>query len=439
DWGNRTGSIKWTRVFNPRLFANFWITSSRFSSDFDFGETVPVTERNFVSDLTLKGDLEYHYSRHFHTKFGFEQKNLHVEYRQTFPGGDVNIKQRPEHYVLYLQTNWLPSPRWDFEFGLRYNYFASQQNFQDWEPRFSVKYRLTETVNLRAASGVYHQYLHRIPRTFVTDIWSTSNQFQGQSRSYHFILGFQKEIAKYFQLEVEGYYKEYNNIYAFNQTLITEIQADEFDANGTPVYTQTRGLFNNGDGNSSGFEIQMRKDIGVLTGWIGYSYAKTEFRFAAVNEGNFFYPRHDRRSTVNFVGNIDLSNALRVLKGKPAHRKRGNWTLGMNFVYSSGQPITAPGSGYIIGATPNTVQRYVEYYPGQINTFRLPAYARLDLSLIYTKKFKGWDLEPYLQIYNIGNRKNVWFIEYDYSNGISEIKTVNMFPVLPTVGVNVRF
>jgi hypothetical protein len=48
-------------------------------------------------------------------------------------------------------------------------------------------------------------------------------------------------------------------------------------------------------------------------------------------------------------------------------------------------------------------------------------------------------MEPYLQVYNIGNRKNVWFIEYEYNNGISDINTVNMFPVLPTIGINFKF
>jgi hypothetical protein len=439
DWGNKTGSIRWTRVFNPQLFANFWITGSRFSSDFDFGETIPVVERNVVTDVTLKGNLEYHYSQHFHARFGFEQKNLHVTYRQTFPGGSVNVDQRPEHYVGYLQTNWRPTLRWDIEAGLRYNYFAGEKNFQDWEPRFSAKYRLSETINLKAATGVYHQYLHRIPRTFASDIWSTANAFQDQSGAYHFILGMQKEIADDYQLEIETYYKEYENIYAFDPTFITELSADEFDANGNPIYTRTKGLFNKGDGNSVGFEVQLRKDVGMVTGWVGYSFARTEHRFSDINKSNIFMPRHDRRSTVNLVGNIDLKNALRALKGKSPQDRRGNWTMGVNFVYASGQPLTAPGSGYIIGSAPNAVQRYVEYYPAAINGFRLPYYARLDLSLSYLKRFKHWSMEPYLQVYNVGNRKNVWFIEYEYNNGISDINTVNMFPILPTIGINFKF
>lgn len=439
NWGNTTGSVKWTKVFNPQLFSNFWVTGSRFSSDFDFGETVAVVEKNYVSDLTLKGNLEYHYSQHFHTKFGFEQKNLHVQYFQTFPGGKVDVDQRPEHYVIYGQTNLLPTQRWDFEFGLRYNYFASENNYQNWEPRFSAKYRLTETTNLRAATGIYHQYLHRIPRTFVSDIWSTANAFQQESASYHLIFGIQKEIAKDYQFEMEVYYKEYENIYSFNPTFNTELLVSEFNENGEPIYTQTRGLFNKGDGNSTGFELQLRKDVGIVSGWIGYSFVRTEFKYPEINKGNVFFPRHDRRSTINFVGNVDVKNAIRSLKKRAPDPKRGNWTMGFSFVYSSGQPITAPGSGYIIGSSPNAVERYVEYYPAVINNFRLPAYARLDLSMIYTKQFKHWTIEPYLQIYNIGNRKNVWFIDYQYDNGISDIQTVNMFPVLPTVGVNFRF
>ena len=36
DWGNMTGSINWKTIFSPKLFANFWITSSYFSSNFEF-------------------------------------------------------------------------------------------------------------------------------------------------------------------------------------------------------------------------------------------------------------------------------------------------------------------------------------------------------------------------------------------------------------------
>ncbi len=439
DWGNKTGSLKWTRVFNPRLFANFWITGSRFTGNLNLGETIPVNERNFISDLTFKGNMEYHYSQEFLAQFGFEQKNLHVIFRQDFPGGEVDVDENGTHYVGYLQGNWRPGSRWDIEAGLRFNVFNSDTTYRNAEPRLSLKYRLNKTTNLKLASGVYYQYLQRIPRSFVTDIWANTNSFQPPSNARHFILGFQKEIAENYQFEVETYYKEYENIYRFDPNFLTSLEAGRFNDDNEPVFTSAKGLFNQGDGESYGFEMILRKDVGAMTGWIGYSYARTEYKFPSINDGEVFLPRHDRRSTLNVVGNIDVKNLINHTQGKPFRKHRGNWRVGVNLIYASGQPITMPGSAYITGSAPNANNRFVSYYPAAINNYRLPHYARLDLSISYKRQYSGWTFSPYLQIYNIGNRKNVWFIDYDYSNGISDIETINMFPILPTIGVNFTF
>ena len=76
-------------------------------------------EENTVTDITFKGNLEYHISNQFSTKFGFEQKNLHISYQQQFPSGEVDVTSDPEHYIAYFQGNWRPTSRWDIEAGLR--------------------------------------------------------------------------------------------------------------------------------------------------------------------------------------------------------------------------------------------------------------------------------------------------------------------------------
>ena len=59
------------------------------------------------------------------------------------------------------------------------------------------------------------------------------------------------------------------------------------------------------------------------------------------------------------------------------------------------------------------------------------------------KKYKHWTLSPYLQVFNLGNRKNVWFIQYEREiegNTLKqEIDTITMLPILPTIGVNINF
>jgi len=169
-----------------------------------------------------------------------------------------------------------------------------------------------------------------------------------------------------------------------------------------------------------------------VTGWLGYTLSQTEYNINRINQGRDFHPRHDRTSTLNFTGNIKLS-------GNPSDIYQGTWHLGFNFVYSTGQPFTEPGSAYIIASDPGAPIRYVKYAPTKINNIRLPYYARLDLSITYKKKFKYWSIEPYLQIFNIGNRKNVWFMDYDYYSGLPELEEQYMLPLLPTLGVNIKF
>ncbi len=427
DWGNKTGSAKWTHIFSPQLFSNFWITGSEFTSNFDM-DFIELQEINDLNDVTIKGNLEYYYSQQMAVKFGFEQKFLNNEYE--FSGEHTNtirIKSKPEHSVGYGKIEWTPTPLINIETGLRYNYFRSDEIFQNVEPRFSAKYRITDKANIKAATGVYYQYLHHVPRFLFADIWTTSNKFQKPSKAIHFILGYQQELAKDIEFEVETFYKDYKNLYSYNENIAADVTAIEYDEEGLPIYTQTEGVFNRADGCSYGFELLVRKNFGRINGWVGYSLSRTEYQFDVLNQQRWFAPRHDRTSTLNVVANYNKKMA------------GGKWTFGFNFVYSSGQPFTEPGSAYYISSSPMAPIPFVEYAPTQINNIRFPYYARLDISIAYLKQYSNWSLEPYLQIYNVGNRRNVWFVDYDYDNGVPDFEEIYMLPILPTIGFNIRF
>ncbi len=438
DWGNKTGSMRWTRIFTPKLFSTFWLTGSRFSSDLTI-EAANVVERNFVSDITLKGNLEYYSSRRLVTRFGFEQKNLHVKYRQAFPEGLVDLSNRPRQYTVYGQGNWKPNLLWELVAGLRYNLFNSAKTFQNVAPRLAAKYRLTEAINLRAAAGIYYQYLHRVPQFAFTDIWTTSNEFQDESRSTHFILGWQQEVKGNYQVEVETFYKSYRNIYQFNQTFLTQLEETGYQEDADPIFTNTKGIFNRGDGQSIGAELLLRKDSGALDGWLAYSYARTKYEFDGINQERSFFPRHDRTSTLNLVANLDLRNSWRKLRGRAKRADVGKWSLNLNVVYASGQPITQPGSAYFVRSSPQDPGVDLERAPTIINNIRLPYYARMDLSLNYRRNFGNWTMTPYLQLFNAGNRGNPWFVDYGFRNNLPDVDTISMLPVLPTIGVNFTF
>jgi hypothetical protein len=315
-----------------------------------------------------------------------------------------------------------------------------------------VKYRLTANSNLKAATGIYHQYLHRIPQAFISNIWTTSDQYQRESISNHYIMGYQREILDHFFFETEVYYKTYQSIYQFNQNFLTDIYAKDYTPDGATIYNDTQSLFNHGDGNSLGFEILLKKDIGGMTGWLGYSLAQTKTKFQDINQNRAFTPRHDRTSIINLVANIDLKNFLRELQGFEIKKEKSEWMFGINYVYATGQPLTTPSSIYVTNSMPDFQgsmgfgpggMSTFSIYPTTINAYRLPAYTRLDLSLTYTKYYTNWTLSPFVQVFNVGNRKNIWFIQYEDESTpekiVQKVNTTGMLPFLPTFGVTVKF
>ena len=183
----------------------------------------------------------------------------------------------------------------------------------------------------------------------------------------------------------------------------------------------------------------LRKDSGAVTGWLAYSFSHTRYRFDGINQDRSFFPRHDRSSVVNAVSNVDIRNAIRKLRGQRKRRDQGRWSLGTTAIYGTGQPYTEPGSAYIIRSSPIQPGTHLRHAPTIINNIRLPAYARLDVSLTYRRDYGTWSMEPYVQLFNAGNRRNVWFINYDFFNGVPDIDEQYMFPVLPSFGVNFTF
>ena len=93
---------------------------------------------------------------------------------------------------------------------------------------------------------------------------------------------------------------------------------------------------------------------------------------------------------------------------------------------------------------------YEEYliYPSDRNKFRLPPYIRFDLSITYERQYNGWMMIPYFQFFNLGDRKNVWFISYDNEETTDDelgkvvkqkVETIEMLPFFPTLGVTIKF
>jgi hypothetical protein len=70
------------------------------------------------------------------------------------------------------------------------------------------------------------------------------------------------------------------------------------------------------------------------------------------------------------------------------------------------------------------------------NEERYPCYVRLDLQWISRFYFDTWNLNMYVALMNVTNRKNVFYQEYR-SDGT--VETVYQFAFFPVVGVEAEF
>jgi hypothetical protein len=70
---------------------------------------------------------------------------------------------------------------------------------------------------------------------------------------------------------------------------------------------------------------------------------------------------------------------------------------------------------------------------------RYPAYHRADVGLNKAFTWKSLTGEAYIELLNIYNRRNVYFYIWDLEEDPPVRRAITMLPLLPSIGLNVRF
>ncbi len=451
NWGNLVGSINWKHLFSDKLFSSFHLTYSGFYSNFDITQIANINQSNPLNDYTAREALTYYTSDNLTAEAGAEYKRVNISLTDNFNSGYADLLNKTYEASSYLELKWQPSQVWQVDAGVRFEHFRSDTSYTHFDPRLQLKYRLSEFSSLKFAAGVYHQYLDAVERPFLSELWLPSNKYINDSQCDQFILGYERQMGDIFDFETQAYFKSYRNIYTFNYNFNAEVSPSYYTAGGTPVYTTSQDVFTRGNGNSYGLEFLLRKDVGAVTGWLSYSLSRTNVTFEGTNQGVSFAPRWNRASVVNFVLNGNINSIFSGKWNEVPPKSSSSWILGLNFVFTTGQPITLPSSAYFINtlpawdsydATGKSLPSY-QLYPGAIDSYTLPDYIRLDLSITWQKNYGTWSLSPYLQIFNVGNRKNVWFIQYSSTEQdgaiVQSASPISELPFLPSIGVKVKF
>lgn len=450
-WGNATATLRWNHVFGPRLFSNTTLVYNDYH--FRFG----AAQNNFevglssgIRDGNLKADFDWYPAGDHRIKFG-GQSTYHkfvpnqVSGRQdsvVFSPANAELKYALEN-ALYAQDNWDLSPRFQLAYGLRwsqftqlgpykkfvrdadgnkldstvYSGFAPVKSYNGFEPRLTLRYQVDSASSLKASVTRNLQYIHLVSNagtTLPTDLWVPSTYRVQPQVSWQYAAGYFRNFKNNeYETSIEAYYKDMQH-------------QIEFEEGYQPNVGDPEEHFVFGHGWSYGTEFLVNKVRGRLTGWIGYTLSWTWRQFPAINGGERYPAKYDRRHDLSVVGTYELN---------------AKWKVGGVFVYGTGNAVTLPERFYIIDG--NLTQEY-----SKVNQYRLKPYHRLDLSATYTpqpKRKMRFTSSWVFSIYNVYSRLNPYFVYFDQQGdplaGTLQVqaKQVSLFPIIPAVTWNFKF
>ena len=317
--------------------------------------------------------------------------------------------------------------------SFRLHYYASLGEASP-EPRLGLKYNVTDNFRLKFASGLYSQNLIagvsdrdvvNLFYGFLTAPENAPTEFKGETRTsklqkaQHVILGFESNLGKHLKWNVEGYYFNFNQLTNINRNKLyddNEENADKPDVQKKDFILEK--------GVSKGVDMTLKYEYKRFYVWAVYSLMKVTREDELID----YSPVWDRRHNVNLLASYEFGKGL-------------NWTISARWNYGSGFPFTQTQGFYEnftlnnnINANYTTANGTLSSTYGNLNQGRLPAYHRLDINIKRLVVLgENTSLEFTAGVTNAYNRDNVFYFDR------VKFERINQLPILPSIGVNLRF
>ncbi len=447
DWGNSTGTVRFNHIFSNKLFSNTSLVFSNYNytvQSFETGDNFKATSE--ITDVNLKEDLQYSLGSSHTLKFG-----LNILHHTIAPGdittsgtSSFNDKSIEKRYgfenAVYVSDEWKAADKLTLMYGLRlsglfllgpgtfktydangnttssntYVSGSSVKNYVNLEPRFSSAYQLNDETSVKASYNRNTQNIHLLNNSTSatpTDLYvMSSNNIKPEIADQVSAGWFRNFKDNTYEFSAEMYYKWLQN------------QIDYKDGVQLIGSADVESLLTYGLGRAYGLELFLKKKYGRFNGWIGYTLSRTELKFPAINNGDYYPARQDRTHDLSVVGIYQLNK---------------RWSFSGVFVYGTGNAVTYPTGKYNIGGL--TTFSY-----SQRNGYRLPSSNRLDLgATLEGKQHKKYHSSWTFGIYNVYAHRDPYIITFRDSktvpNTTEAVETSIFATRIPSVTWNFKF
>lgn len=416
-WGNTVASAAFVRALSDRLIATARLSFSDYQSNTVASAfATPATFENSVRDITLGGDMKWEASLRHTITAGLQASRYDVAFQQTFNSEMVDdYRREPIEVAAFVEDRWTPWAETAFDLGVRARYIDDGDRLL-FEPRAMFAHVLRPDVRVKVGGGIYHQYLQLVATEAIAavDFYVPIDETARLGRSWQIVAGTDWRWKPSILFSVEGYYTDLQDL----------VLLDNATSVNTDVETADDLFYLDGDGYATGVEFFARKDMGSVTGWIGYTIGWTQRAFPEIEGGESFSPKYDRRHDVSAV----------------AEYRRGKWRFTGAFVYATGQAFTPVSGRYSLrDPTTGVIPSNIQLLYADKNSARLLPYNRLDVGVARDFSFFGAKAEWLIEVFNLYSRRNEWFVNYQRDEEIVDAEVVHMLPIIPSLGINIWF
>lgn len=447
-WGNQTGTIRWNHIFSNKLFMANSLYLGRYNYNFkiESGSTRIKYESNILN-YGGRSDFNYYLNPSNTIRFGISSSFYTLE-PGSFTGNNFKGLNLPDNHALehaiYISNDQTINEKLAIDYGLRYSLFQNVgkgtiykydksnplaytaidtivhrkgkifNSFKNLEPRISLRYQLDRQSSVKASYNRTAQYLHQANNATASSpltLWLTSSPNVKPQLADQYAIGYFRNFREnVFEVSVEVYYKDMKNTIDFRDN--ANLLLNEF----------LDGELRVGKSYSYGVELLLRKNLGRLTGWVGYTWSRTRRKIAEINNGKEFFAPYDRTHDISIVAVYELNKRV---------------SLSTNWLYSTGAAVSVPTGKFSFQG------EEVNVYSDR-NTVRMPSFHRWDISLTLKTKDKPgrkYTSEWNFSVVNTYFRKNAYRIQFkkNEDTGESEALKTYFFPILPSVAYNIKF
>ena len=456
QYQNTNASIRFRHIFNSKFSGLFSGSYTGYGYDISSEENPQLAfDLDYqMNQASFKADFDYFPNDKHSLRFGWQSHYYLLNPGAISPRTDTSVvgaislnQETGAETALYIGDEFEINSRLTVYGGLRwsvyallgpgdvYNYRPGRALDVDFitdttsyqsgdiiktyggpEFRFSGRYKLNETLSLKASYDKTRQYIHMLTNTVAispTDTWRLSNTYLRPEIGDQFTLGlYQNWPNKGLEFSVESYYKSLKNLLEYknganlliNETLETDVI--------------------NARGRAFGIEFLLKKKSGKLNGWVSYAFSRALVQAAGdypeeiINRGEFYPSNFDRPHNISIITNYKFTRRINI---------------SLNTTYSTGRPATLPVATYRF----NNV--FLPYFSDR-NQYRIPDYFRMDLAVNVegnhkVRKFlhSSWSFS----IYNLTGRNNAYSVFSQIRRGKVQTYQLSIFSrAIPTFTYN---